>query len=110
MVVDARGRREYEFEPSQYSVGGAFDAYTPDWQLPRPWPLVKAHLTLVANPNSPTGTTVPTADLERLAESVRHLLWGDDLPADFAAEDIDSLDRRGVKQSGNRRGVICSRR
>jgi WD40-like Beta Propeller Repeat len=32
MVVDARGRREYEFEPSQYSVGGSFDAYAPDWQ------------------------------------------------------------------------------
>jgi dipeptidyl aminopeptidase/acylaminoacyl peptidase len=32
MVVDATGRREYEFEPSQYSVGGSFDAYTPDWQ------------------------------------------------------------------------------
>jgi hypothetical protein len=32
MVVDARGRREYEFEPSQYGVGGSFDAYAPDWQ------------------------------------------------------------------------------
>jgi hypothetical protein len=32
MVVDAAGRREYEFELSQYSVGGSFDAYTPDWQ------------------------------------------------------------------------------
>jgi Tol biopolymer transport system component len=32
MVVNAGGRREYEFEPSQYSVGGAFDSYMPDWQ------------------------------------------------------------------------------
>ena len=36
MVVNSKGRREYEFEPSQYSPGGSFDAYTPDWQpLPR---------------------------------------------------------------------------
>jgi hypothetical protein len=38
MVVDPTGRREYEFELSQYSVGGSFDAYMPDWQPlpPRP--------------------------------------------------------------------------
>jgi Tol biopolymer transport system component len=35
-VVDAGGRREYEFELGQYSSGGSFDSFAPDWQpLPR---------------------------------------------------------------------------
>ncbi len=35
-VVDALGRRDYEFELGQYSSGGSADAFTPDWQpLPR---------------------------------------------------------------------------
>src|SRR5437879_7865980 len=32
--------------------------FTSDWQLPMPWPKPHAHLTLIANPNSPTGTMV----------------------------------------------------
>ena len=27
--------------------------YTADWQLPDPWPVKNAHLTFIANPNSP---------------------------------------------------------
>jgi len=35
-VVDALGRRDYEFELGQYSSGASSDAFTPDWQpLPR---------------------------------------------------------------------------
>ena len=35
-VVDPTGRREYEFESGQYSTGGSFDSFAPDWQpLPR---------------------------------------------------------------------------
>jgi Tol biopolymer transport system component len=35
-VVDASGRREYEFELGQYSSGSSFDSFEPDWQpLPR---------------------------------------------------------------------------
>jgi hypothetical protein len=35
-VVEARGRRDYEFELGQYSSGGSFDSFAPDWQpLPR---------------------------------------------------------------------------
>ena len=34
-VVDESGRREYEFESAQYSSGGSFDSFAPDWQ-PRP--------------------------------------------------------------------------
>src|SRR5207302_5216788 len=37
--------------------GGRFEGvpYAPEWQLPDPWPLPDAKLTLVPNPNSPTG-------------------------------------------------------
>jgi Tol biopolymer transport system component len=31
-VVDARGLRDHEFEPGQYSSGGSFDSFAPDWQ------------------------------------------------------------------------------
>jgi Tol biopolymer transport system component len=34
-IVDARGRRDFEFELGQYSPGGSFDSFAPDWQ-PRP--------------------------------------------------------------------------
>src|SRR5262249_1305638 len=44
--------------------------YTPDWQLPSPWPVRGAHLTFLANPNSPSGTSIPSAALERWAEEV----------------------------------------
>jgi Tol biopolymer transport system component len=36
LVVDALGRRDYEFELGQYSPGASYDAFMPDWQpLPR---------------------------------------------------------------------------
>lgn len=38
-----------------------------DWKLPDPWPHPGAHLTFVANPNSPSGTVVAPADLTRLS-------------------------------------------
>src|SRR5579871_6067694 len=28
-------------------------SFTADWQLPEPWPVARAHLTFVTNPNSP---------------------------------------------------------
>jgi histidinol-phosphate aminotransferase len=40
--------------------------YTPDWGLPRPWPVRGANLTFIANPNSPSGTCVSAADLAPL--------------------------------------------
>src|SRR5690349_1908663 len=44
--------------------GARFTAvpYTPGWGLPAPWPVPQAHLTFVANPNSPSGTAVAAAD------------------------------------------------
>lgn len=58
--------------------------YTGDWQLPRPWPLTNAHLTFIANPNSPSGTAVSTFALEQLAEELSGPLIIDEAYADFA--------------------------
>ncbi|MCC6420764.1 MAG: histidinol-phosphate transaminase [Gemmataceae bacterium] len=68
--------------------------FTPDWRLPRPWPVRGASLTFVANPNSPTGTLVPTADLERLAEEIDGPLAIDEAYVDFAPENALRLARR----------------
>jgi histidinol-phosphate aminotransferase len=58
--------------------------YTADWQLPSPWPLPQAQLTFLANPNSPTGTTLSAANLERLAGEVEGTLVLDEAYVDFA--------------------------
>jgi histidinol-phosphate aminotransferase len=58
--------------------------YTLDWQLPLPWPLRLANLTLVANPNSPTGTDVPVEQLEELAGQLAGPLVIDEAYADFS--------------------------
>src|SRR5262249_37963590 len=44
--------------------------FTPDWDLPEPWPARDANLTFVPNPNSPSGSVVPTDRLARLADEV----------------------------------------
>jgi histidinol-phosphate aminotransferase len=56
----------------------------PDWDLPGPWPLRGANLTFVANPNSPSGTMLSAATLERLAEEVEGPLVVDEAYVDFA--------------------------
>jgi histidinol-phosphate aminotransferase len=58
--------------------------FTADWQLPHPWPLRRTHLTFLANPNSPSGTLVPAADLERLAGELDGPLLIDEAYVDFA--------------------------
>jgi len=59
-------------------------AFTADWRLPSPWPERDAHLTFVANPNSPSGTTVPPGDLDRLIEQLEAPLVLDEAYVDFA--------------------------
>src|SRR5438552_16253655 len=44
--------------------------YSSDWGLPSPWPIPRADLTFIANPNSPSGTMVPIQDVERLADEL----------------------------------------
>jgi histidinol-phosphate aminotransferase len=75
--------------------GARFHAvpYAPDWQLPRPWPIGDANLTLVANPNSPTGTCVPLSVLESLAHDLNGPLIVDEAYVDFADAHAASLAR-----------------
>ncbi len=75
--------------------------YGADWRLPSPWALPQAHLTLLANPNSPSGTLVPTADVADLAEQLGGPLLVDEAYADFA--DANALSLR------TRTNVIISR-
>ena len=75
--------------------------FTADWDLPEPWPVEKADLTFVANPNSPSGTTVGRRRLERLAEEAAGPLVVDEAYADFADDNALDLART--------RGVIVTR-
>jgi histidinol-phosphate aminotransferase len=68
--------------------------YTADWQLPVPWPWPDANLTFVANPNSPSGTTVATAALDALADRLTGALIVDEAYVDFADENALALARR----------------
>jgi histidinol-phosphate aminotransferase len=61
------------------------------WQLPHPWPLATAHLTLVPNPNSPSGTLVPPAALKQLAGELEGPLVIDEAYVDFASENALDL-------------------
>src|SRR5438128_6334584 len=66
--------------------GARFEAvpFAADWTLPRPWPKLKANLTLVPNPNSPSGTLVPLKALKQLDGEVQGPLVIDKAYADFA--------------------------
>ncbi len=66
--------------------GARFEAvpYAADWSLPERWPFPKAHLTFIANPNSPSGTCVPVSQLRALADSLDGPLVIDEAYADFA--------------------------
>jgi histidinol-phosphate aminotransferase len=68
--------------------------FTADWKLPDPWPLPRASLTLVANPNSPSGTAVPARDLGRLADQLEGPLVIDEAYVDFAEAHALHLARR----------------
>jgi histidinol-phosphate aminotransferase len=76
--------------------------FQPDWSLPHPWPATEAHLTLLANPNSPSGTCVDAAGIERLIAALdgRPLVL-DEAYADFA-------ETNGLGFVG-RPGVVVSR-
>jgi histidinol-phosphate aminotransferase len=67
--------------------------FTSDWQLASPWPRRDAHLTLVANPNSPSGTMVSNTALERLAGELDGPLVVDEAYADFAETNAIHLTR-----------------
>lgn len=65
--------------------------FTPDWELPRTWP-AGGHITFLPNPNSPSGTVVSLAAVERLAAAVAPApLVLDEAYADFADDNGLSL-------------------
>ncbi|CAN5331667.1 histidinol-phosphate transaminase [soil metagenome] len=55
-----------------------------DWSLPDPWPVTKANLTLVPNPNSPSGTVLSLAAISKLASQIDGPFVLDEAYADFA--------------------------
>ncbi|HEY2786714.1 MAG TPA: histidinol-phosphate transaminase [Fimbriiglobus sp.] len=66
--------------------GAAFETvpFQPDWSLPSTWPKPGADLTFLPNPNSPSGTALPLAAVERFAAEVDGPLVLDEAYADFA--------------------------
>src|SRR5690242_12918757 len=87
--------------------GAAFRTapYAADWGLPSPWPVKGAHLTFLANPNSPSGTTVPLEAVEALRDQAGGPLVVDEAYADFG--DVTALDL--VRERGAAAGVIVTR-
>jgi histidinol-phosphate aminotransferase len=75
--------------------------FTADWGLPTPWPVRGAHLTFLCNPNSPSGTAVPVAAVERLIEEAGGPLVLDEAYVDFA-------DAHGLGLA-NRPNVVVTR-
>jgi histidinol-phosphate aminotransferase len=66
--------------------------YPSDFSLPEALASQQATLTLVCNPNSPSGTLVPLQDIERLARTVSGILVIDEAYIDFAeSEGASSL-------------------
>jgi histidinol-phosphate aminotransferase len=63
-------------------------AMAPDFSLPyNQLVRARAKLTIVCNPNSPSGTMTPVAELDRLAQALRgRLLLIDEAYVDFAAD------------------------
>jgi histidinol-phosphate aminotransferase len=66
--------------------------FGPDFSLPKELARVDACMRIVCNPNSPSGTTVPVAELEELARALPDsLLVVDEAYADFADSNATSL-------------------
>jgi histidinol-phosphate aminotransferase len=63
--------------------------FTPDWQVPDPWPVNDASLTFIANPNSPSGTLI---DLDQ-AKRFRTPLIIDEAYVDFTSTNALHLTR-----------------
>ena len=67
--------------------------YPEDYSLPADLAKRRAKVTIVASPNSPSGTSVPKGALADLADRVPGMLVIDEAYADFAAESALSLAR-----------------
>jgi histidinol-phosphate aminotransferase len=67
--------------------------YPADYSLPKALAARKARVTVVASPNSPSGTSVPARELAALADAVPGVLVIDEAYADFADGNALSLAR-----------------
>ena len=67
--------------------------YPEDYSLPARLAARRGKVTLVATPNSPSGTSIPTAALADLADRLAGILVIDEAYADFAEENALSLAR-----------------
>src|SRR5262249_28029363 len=79
--------------------------FQPDWSLPSPWQIMNAHLTFLANPNSPSGTVVSRRQRDELRVWLHAPLVIDEAYADFA--DDNALD--DVRSQGSSGNVIVTR-
>ena len=68
--------------------------YDPDFSLPEKLSRKGAAVTIVANPNSPSGTAVEPKDIARLARAVSGVLVVDEAYVDFADDDCMRLTAR----------------
>jgi histidinol-phosphate aminotransferase len=67
--------------------------FTSEWRLPKPWPVPRAHLTFIPNPNSPSGTFIPVEELAELAKTLSGPLVIDEAYVDFAPAHALRLSR-----------------
>ncbi len=67
------------------------------WKLPYPWPVKFADLTFLANPNSPSGTTVSLAEIDLLRANMDGPIVVDEAYADFAENNALEMVKRGAK-------------
>jgi histidinol-phosphate aminotransferase len=58
--------------------------FTPDWQVPTPWPGESPDLLFVANPNSPTGTFIDPVAIHQLSRQLNRPVVCDEAYVDFA--------------------------
>jgi histidinol-phosphate aminotransferase len=71
--------------------------FAEDWSLPDPWPIPNAHLTFLANPNSPSGTRISRPKIYQLCRSIDGPLVVDEAYADFAEGDTLKMVRVGAR-------------
>jgi histidinol-phosphate aminotransferase len=71
--------------------------FASDWSLPSPWPVRDASLTLMCNPNSPSGTALTVPMIERLVDDIGGPFVLDEAYVDFAdAHGLALAQRRNV--------------
>ena len=68
--------------------------WTADWRIPSALASTGARVTFLCNPNAPSGTFVPVAEIEALARDLAGVLLVDEAYVDFAADHAMRLVQR----------------